>query len=217
VYDVAKGGAVAEVPTQRRHDRAGARRLAVAFGLLGEEVANVFGLDRRDVDGVIAKPRGQEPTHDAQCHCLGRTGQTAHAQHVLAVAAKFVIHRCPAHDRWGDCAMRTKHHQQMRQRGAHTGAVAVNRTEAMAGRKVPVQEFNKHRLVDALNVHAAPVNPLGEVGDTAHATGETATGVSPFRQVVLEGIDVRCQGPLAEPVDRPDLRLSDVSHDGLLR
>ena len=65
VYGVAQRCAVAEVPAQRCDHSGRAGRLAVKLGLLREEAAHMFGLDRRDVDGPAAEALAQQPPGDA--------------------------------------------------------------------------------------------------------------------------------------------------------
>lgn len=72
-----------------------------------------------------------------------------------------------------------------------------------------VQELREDRLVDALDIDSAAVNPLSEVGDATHAIGEAVPGIAPVREVLLEGIDVRRQRPFVEPFVKAESRLAD--------
>jgi hypothetical protein len=84
-------------------------------------------------------------------------------------------------------------------------------------REVSVEKLTDDCFIDALNIPAATVNPLGEVGDATQAMGETVPGVAAVTQVLLEGIDIGCQRALVQPVYASGLRQSDVSHGGLLK
>lgn len=112
-------------PTERTALIAKARtayELMPKLDSLGRRSAKRVWRDRREIDGVIAKARAQEATHDAERHCRGLRGQTKRARYVIAVAAQFIFHRCLAHDRRCDHRENNRNDAPCLPRGGTHGA-----------------------------------------------------------------------------------------------
>src|SRR3990172_6179063 len=157
-------------------------------------------LDSGDADGVVAKAGGQQSPHDTQGHATSLWRQAAHMVHVFVVAPQRLIHRCRPR-RWrGNHALGAQDNQQMAQRSAQTAPVALNRSRAVASRKMFVKELGDDRLVDASDAQAATGNPLSKVSETADAVGKGGRSIASVSQVLLERVKMRRDRPLVEPV-----------------
>src|SRR3990170_2483560 len=115
--------------------------------------------------------------------------------HVFVVAPQFLIHRRRPRRWWGNHALSAQHNQQMTQRGAQTAPVALNRSRAVASRKMFVEELGDDSLVDASDAETPTGNPLSKVGETAHAVGKRGRSVSAVSQVLLKRVKMRRDRP----------------------
>src|SRR5512135_2350486 len=101
----------------------------------------MFGLDRSDVDGVIAESLGEQAPDDAQRRRAGARRQSAHMIHVLVVAAQLFIHGYGAYRRVRDGALSAQDKQQMPKRRAVVGAVMAYGSGTRAARQVIVKKY----------------------------------------------------------------------------
>ena len=137
--------------------------------------------------------------------------------HVLVVATQLLIDRRGAQGRRSDCALGTKHHQQVTQRGAAVASIALHRFGASAARKVLIEELGGDCLIDAPNANTALSKPLHEVGNATQAIAERAGRAGAVDEVLLVCLAVRRERTLVEPVDAADPRRLAGCHSGLLK
>jgi hypothetical protein len=137
--------------------------------------------------------------------------------HLLVVATQLVIDRRGAQGRRSDCALGTKHHQQMTQRGAAVASIALHRFGTTAARKVLAEELGDNRLIDAPSANTTLAKPLHEVGNATQAIAKRTRRAGAVDEVLLVCLAVRRERPFVEPVDAADPRRLDVTHSGLLK
>ena len=189
--------------------------MSAELGLLREEAPDMFGLDRRDVDGAATEAGGQQPPDDAPCHVprLGR--QTSHVIHVVVIAEQFRLHRCGADHRRRNGALRAQHCKQVAQCRAEVASVVARGSSAVAVREVTVEELGDRPFVDPVQPQASAARPTREMENAGDIAGERARGVPAFGQVLLERINVRTDRPVREPVDVDAAGTARNAHGGL--
>ena len=154
--------------------------------LIGNEPSYGLGLDRREINGVIAELLQEETADDVPIEKPRLRRQTTHLVHVRIETTQFLVHWCRFQHPLRDHGIGPEDQEEMTECGPKIRARVFDRSRTPAMWQVFVEKLRDDLFVKVLRVQSALAHPPAKVDKAAEMSSLGRRRIAAVAEIILE-------------------------------